>query len=42
MNDMGDVSMVLGMQINRERKAKTLTVNQERYGKSVLARLGIA
>ena len=42
MNDIGDVSMVLGMQIIRDREAKTLTISQEHYTKSVLARVGMA
>ena len=37
-----DVSMVQGMQITRDRGAKTLTISQEHYAKSVLARLGMA
>ena len=40
MNDMGDVSMVLGMQITRDREAKTLTSSQEHYARSVPARFG--
>ena len=38
MTDMGDVSMVLGMQITRDREAKTLTTSQDHYANSVLAR----
>ena len=41
MTDMGDVSMVLGMQITRDREAKTLTISQDHYTKSVLARFGM-
>ena len=41
MTDMGDVSMVLSMQTTRDRDAKTLTVIQEHYAKSLLARFGI-
>ena len=35
MTDMGDVSLVLGMQITRDRKKKTLTISQEEYTKSI-------
>ena len=42
MTDMGDVSMVPGIQITRDREAKTLTISQEHYAKSVLARFGMA
>ena len=37
-----DVWMVLGMQIARDREAKTLTISQEHYVKSVLERFGMA
>ena len=42
MTDMGDVSMVLGMRIARDREAKTLTISQEDYARSVPARFGMA
>ena len=42
MTDMGYVSMVLDMQITTDREAKTLTISQTHYAKSVLARLGMA
>ena len=42
MTDMGDVSMVLGMKITRERGTKPLTISQGHYAKSVLARLSMA
>ena len=35
MTDMGDVSLVLGMQITRDREKKTLTISQEEYTKSI-------
>ena len=31
ITDMGDVSLVLGMQITRDREKKTLTISQEEY-----------
>ena len=31
MTDMGDVSLVLGMQTTRDREKKTLTISQEEY-----------
>ena len=40
--DMGHVSLVLGMQITRDREARTLTISQEHYTKSILARFGMA
>ena len=42
MTDMGDVSLVLGMQITRDREAGTLTISQEHYTKSILVRFGMA
>ena len=42
MTDTEDVSMVPSMQITRDREAKTLTISQEHYAKSVLARFGTA
>ena len=42
MTYMGDVSLVLGMQINRDRETKTLTISQEEYTKSILERFGMA
>ena len=42
MTDMGDLSLVLGMQITRDRETKTLTISQEEYTKSILERLGMA
>ena len=41
MTDMGDVSLVLGMQVTRDRKYKTLTISQENYTKSILERFGM-
>ena len=41
-SDKGDVSMVLGIQITGDREAKTLTISQEHYAKSVLARFAVA
>ena len=41
MTDMGDVSLVLGMQITRDREKKTLTISQEEYTKSILERFGL-
>ena len=42
MTDMGDVSLVLGMQITRDREKKTLTIRQEEHTESILKRLGMA
>ena len=42
MTDMGDVSLVLGMQVTRDRQGKTLTISQENYTKSILERFGMA
>ena len=39
--DMGDVSLVLGMQVTRDRERGTLTITQENYTKSILDRLGM-
>ena len=42
MTGMGDVSLVLGMQVTRDRQGETLTISQENYTKSILERLGMA
>ena len=42
MADMGDVSMVLGMRVSRDREATTLTISQQHYTRSVHAPFGIA
>ena len=42
MTDMGDVSLVLGMQITRDRENRTLTISQEEYTKSILERFVMA
>ena len=39
---MGDVSLVLGTQITRDREKKTLTTSQEEYTNSILERLSMA
>ena len=42
MTDMGEVSLVLGMEIKRDRKRGTLTISQEAYSKSILERFGMS
>eukprot|EP00903_Cladosiphon_okamuranus_P015234 g14080.t1 len=42
MKDMGAVSLVLGMEIKRDREKGTLTISQEAYSKSVLERFGMS
>ena len=41
MSDLGDVSLVLGMQVTRDREKGTLTISQEDYTKSILIRFGM-
>ena len=41
MTDMGDASLVLGIQIKRDRELGTLTISQEAYSKSILERLSL-
>ena len=41
MTYMGDVSLVVGMQITRDREKKTLTISQEEYTKAILERFGM-
>ena len=41
MSDLGDVSLVLGMQVTRDRKKGTLIISQEDCTKSILARFGM-
>ena len=40
MTSMGNVSLVLGMQITRNREAGTLKIGQEHHTKSILPRFG--
>lgn len=42
MTDMGEASLVLGMQVTRNRNQGTLTISQEDYTKSILERFGMA
>jgi len=42
MTDMGDVSLVLGMQVRRDRQQKTITISQENYTRSILEKFGMA
>ena len=41
MSDLRDVSLVLDMQVPRDRKKGTLTISQEDYTRSILARSGM-
>ena len=41
MTDMREASLVLGMEIKKDREAGTLTIFQEAYCKSTLARFGM-
>ena len=42
MPDMGDVSLVHGMQVARDRQIKTLTISHENYTTSILEKFGMA
>ncbi|CAB1113712.1 unnamed protein product [Ectocarpus sp. CCAP 1310/34] len=42
MTDLGEASLVLGMEIRRDREANTLTISQEAYCKSILERFGMS
>ena len=42
MTDMGDVSIVLGMGVTRDRKKGTVTITQEKYTKFLLERCSMA
>ena len=42
MTDMGEASLVLGMEIKRDREAGTLTISQEAYCKSILEQFGMS
>ena len=42
MTDMGAVSLVLGMEIQRHLQRGTLTIPQEAYSKSILERFGMS
>ena len=41
MTDMGDVSLVLGIEFTRDRTKGTVTITQENYVKSLLERYGM-
>ena len=41
MTDMGEASLVLGMEIKKDREAGTLTISQEAYCISILERFGM-
>ena len=41
MTDMGDVSLVLGMGVTRDRDKGKVTITQEKYTKSLLERYGM-
>ena len=41
MTDMGDVSLVLGMEVTRDRTKGTVAITQENYVKSLLERYGM-
>ena len=42
MEDMGDVSLVLGMQVTRDCEKGTPTISAEKYTNSFLDRSGVA
>ena len=42
MTDMGEASLVLGIEIERVRHLGTLTISQETYSKSILERFGMS
>ena len=42
MTDMVDVSLVLGMQVTRDRQQKTITISQENYTRFILEKFGMA
>ena len=40
MKDLGDVSLILGMQVSRDRLKGTLDINQGNYVNAILQRYG--
>ena len=42
MTDLGDVSKVLGMNVNRDRENGTITIDQKDYTEDFLERYGMA
>ena len=42
MTDMGEASLVLGIEIKRDRQLGTLTISEEAYSKSILERFWIS
>jgi hypothetical protein len=41
MKDMGDLSQLLGMPITRNRSARTISLDQSKYLRDILARYGM-
>ena len=41
MSDLGDVSETLGIHINRDLEAGTISLSQERYVEAILERFGM-
>jgi transposase InsO family protein len=41
MTDLGEVSEALGVEITRDRKARTLTITQRRHARNILERAGM-
>ena len=41
MTDMGDVSRVLGMNVTRDRKKRTITIDQKYYTEDIVERFGM-
>ena len=39
VTDMGDVSKILGMNVARDRKKGTMTINQRGYTENIIERL---
>jgi hypothetical protein len=41
IEDMGDLSQLLGMQITRDRSARTISLDQSKYLRGILAKYGM-
>ena len=41
VEDLGEVDYILGMSVKRDRKARTLTINQPKYLEGILKRFGM-
>ena len=42
VNDIGEPKMIIGIEINRDRESRSLTISQKNYVRAILERFGLA